>query len=152
VWGWGGLLTSCGGLAVTDMLAAVLNICTQEELKEGSGGSAAASTAPADRDLAERRKVIKNKILAVGRMAHIFSLLRCVCCAFPGQTLSRSRYIWITARSRNAYQSSRVSLARPGCRMERLHLAPRASRTLSRPSTTRTHPPGPFYYLSFLMR
>ena len=63
------------------MLAAVLNICTQEELKEGSGGPATASTAPADRDLAERRKVIKNKILAVGRMAHFFSLLRCACCA-----------------------------------------------------------------------
>ena len=47
------------------MLAAVLNICMQEELKEGSGWSAAASTAPADWDLANRRKVIKNKILAV---------------------------------------------------------------------------------------
>ena len=45
---------------------------------ESSGGSAAASTAPVDRDIAERRKVIKNKILAVGRMAHFFSLLRCV--------------------------------------------------------------------------
>ena len=61
------------------MLAAVLNICTQEELmEEGSGGSAGASAAaPIDRDLAERRKVIKNKILAVGRMSHFFSLLRC---------------------------------------------------------------------------
>ena len=45
---------------------------------ESSGGSASASTAPVDRDIAERRKVIKNKILAVGRMAHFFSLLRCV--------------------------------------------------------------------------
>ncbi|KAI9462857.1 Serine/threonine-protein phosphatase 2B catalytic subunit A1 [Lactarius psammicola] len=64
------------GEKITDMLAAVLNICTQEELKEGSGGSAMASAAPVDRDVAERRKVIKNKILAVGRMAHFFSLLR----------------------------------------------------------------------------
>ena len=61
------------------MLAAVLNICTQEELMEGRpGGSARVSAAPVDRDLAERRKVIKNKILAVGRMSHFFSLLRCV--------------------------------------------------------------------------
>ena len=61
------------------MLAAVLNICTQEELMEsGSQGSTAPSAAPVDRDLVERRKVIKNKILAVGRMAHFFSLLRCV--------------------------------------------------------------------------
>jgi hypothetical protein len=64
--------------AVTDMLAAALNICTQEELMESSQGSTAPSAAPADRDLAEKRKVIKNKILAVGRMAHFFSLLRCV--------------------------------------------------------------------------
>jgi hypothetical protein len=47
---------------------------------ESSGGSTAPSAAPADRDLAERRKVIKNKILAVGRMAHFFSLLRYVLC------------------------------------------------------------------------
>jgi hypothetical protein len=33
---------------------------------------------PVDRDKAERRKVIKNKILAVGRLSHMFSLLRCV--------------------------------------------------------------------------
>ena len=66
--------------AVTDMLAAVLNICTQEELMEGSDRSAGSSAAPIDRDLAERRKVIKNKILAVGRMSHLFSLLRCVLC------------------------------------------------------------------------
>lgn len=64
------------GEKITDMLAAVLNICTQEELKEGPGGSAAVGAAPVDRDVAERRKVIKNKILAVGRMAHFFSLLR----------------------------------------------------------------------------
>ncbi|KAN0128199.1 Metallo-dependent phosphatase [Lactarius tabidus] len=64
------------GEKITDMLAAVLNICTQEELMESSQGSNAPSAAPADRDLAERRKVIKNKILAVGRMAHFFSLLR----------------------------------------------------------------------------
>jgi hypothetical protein len=45
---------------------------------ESSQGPTAPSAAPADRDLAERRKVIKNKILAVGRLAHFFSLLRWV--------------------------------------------------------------------------
>ena len=52
-------------------------------MESGSQGSTAPSAAPADRDLVERRKVIKNKILAVGRMAHFFSLLRCVAAAAP---------------------------------------------------------------------
>jgi serine/threonine-protein phosphatase 2B catalytic subunit len=62
---------------VTDMLAAVLNICTQEELNE-SAGEPSQSPVTIDREKAERRKVIKNKILAVGRISHMFSLLRCV--------------------------------------------------------------------------
>lgn len=59
------------------MLAAVLNICTEEELNE-SADETPTTVVPADRDKAERRKVIKNKILAVGRISHMFSLLRCV--------------------------------------------------------------------------
>jgi hypothetical protein len=31
-----------------------------------------------DRDKVERRKVIKHKILAIGRLSHMFSVLRCV--------------------------------------------------------------------------
>ena len=65
------------GLIVTDMLAAVLNICTQEELKESAEGSSS-NVVTVDRDKAERRKVIKNKILAVGRLSHMFSVLRYV--------------------------------------------------------------------------
>ncbi|KAI0302800.1 serine/threonine-protein phosphatase 2B catalytic subunit [Multifurca ochricompacta] len=61
------------GEKITDMLAAVLNICTQEELMEGTGETVV-KVSPVD--VVERRKVIKNKILAVGRMAHLFSLLR----------------------------------------------------------------------------
>jgi serine/threonine-protein phosphatase 2B catalytic subunit len=64
-----------GGLTVTDMLAAVLNICTQEELNE-STEEPASSVVVADRDRAERRKVIKNKIRAIGRISHMFSVLR----------------------------------------------------------------------------
>jgi serine/threonine-protein phosphatase 2B catalytic subunit len=63
------------------MLAAVLNICTQEELNE-SADVPTQSAVPTEREKAERRKVIKNKILAVGRLSHMFSLLRYVytCC------------------------------------------------------------------------
>ena len=63
---------------VTDMLTAVLNICTQEELNE-SADESSQSTVTIDGEKAERRKVIKNKILAVGRISHMFSVLRCVC-------------------------------------------------------------------------
>ncbi|KAI0276688.1 serine/threonine protein phosphatase calcineurin catalytic subunit Ppb1 [Russula aff. rugulosa BPL654] len=63
------------GEKITDMLAAVLNICTQEELKESAEGSSS-NVVTVDRDKAERRKVIKNKILAVGRLSHMFSVLR----------------------------------------------------------------------------
>jgi serine/threonine-protein phosphatase 2B catalytic subunit len=65
------------GLIVTDMLAAVLNICTQEELNE-SAEEPSPNVVTVDRDKAERRKVIKNKILAVGRISHMFSVLRYV--------------------------------------------------------------------------
>jgi serine/threonine-protein phosphatase 2B catalytic subunit len=58
---------------VTDMLVAVLNTCTKEELEEGDDLT---SPALSEADLAERRKVIKNKIMAVGRMSRVFSLLR----------------------------------------------------------------------------
>jgi serine/threonine-protein phosphatase 2B catalytic subunit len=60
------------------MLAAVLNICTQEELNEATDIPSRIATV-VDREKAERRKVIKNKILAIGRLSHMFSLLRCVC-------------------------------------------------------------------------
>jgi serine/threonine-protein phosphatase 2B catalytic subunit len=60
---------------ISDMLAAVLNICTQEELKE-SAEEPSSNVVAVDRDKAERRKVIKNKILAVGRISHMFSVLR----------------------------------------------------------------------------
>jgi len=59
---------------VTDMLVAVLNTCSKEELEESDEESV---VAPVSRpEMLERRKVIKNKILAVGRMARVFALLR----------------------------------------------------------------------------
>ncbi|KAJ3748029.1 Metallo-dependent phosphatase-like protein [Lentinula detonsa] len=66
------------GEKITDMLVAVLNTCTKEELEESDEEdepvSAVAATAPEDSD--QRRKVIKNKIMAVGRVARVFALLR----------------------------------------------------------------------------
>ncbi|EMD34648.1 hypothetical protein CERSUDRAFT_116822 [Gelatoporia subvermispora B] len=65
------------GEKITDMLLAMLNTCTKEELEESSDEEAVASpTTPVSEESAERRKVIKNKILAVGRMARVFALLR----------------------------------------------------------------------------
>ena len=59
------------------MLLAMLNCCTKEELQESSDDEALVSPTPSE-DPAERRKVIKNKILAVGRMSRVFALLRYV--------------------------------------------------------------------------
>ncbi|KAH8116178.1 serine/threonine protein phosphatase 2B [Phellopilus nigrolimitatus] len=71
------------GEKITEMLVAVLNCCTKEELDESSDEeesiatpSTEASRAVASRESAERRKIIKNKILAVGRISRVFSLLR----------------------------------------------------------------------------
>jgi serine/threonine-protein phosphatase 2B catalytic subunit len=61
---------------VTDMLVAVLNTCSKEELEE-SEEEVVPQPSHAE-DSIERRKVIRNKILAVGRMARVFALLRFV--------------------------------------------------------------------------
>ena len=58
------------------MLVAVLNTCTKEELEESDDDESTLVSHTATSE--ERRKVIKNKILAVGRMARVFALLRCV--------------------------------------------------------------------------
>lgn len=84
------------GEKVTDMLMAILNICSKEELEEAEDEdnslileqeinppaknipSITGASMPADQgdDFLERRSVIKNKILAVGRMSRVFSVLR----------------------------------------------------------------------------
>ena len=67
------------------MLLAMLNCCTKEELEESSSDEETLISPTPSEDPSERRKVIKNKILAVGRMSRVFALLRCVtfviCCA-----------------------------------------------------------------------
>ena len=62
---------------VTEMLLAILSICSQEELVDSDAESDAAETAGTAEDLAARQ-IIKNKILAVGRMQKVFQLLRYV--------------------------------------------------------------------------
>ncbi|KAJ3102119.1 3',5'-cyclic-nucleotide phosphodiesterase (PDEase) (3':5'-CNP) [Phlyctochytrium planicorne] len=58
------------GEKITDMLLAILSICSKEELEEGEKLNEVEDEAEA------RKQVIKNKILAVGRMSRVFSVLR----------------------------------------------------------------------------
>jgi serine/threonine-protein phosphatase 2B catalytic subunit len=64
------------GEKITDMLVAVLNTCTKEELEEVTEDDALTSPTASPEESAERRKAIKSKIMAVGRMARVFALLR----------------------------------------------------------------------------
>ena len=61
---------------VTDMLLAVLSVCSEEELDTESDEEA--KEAQAAEEIQKRREQIKNKIRAVGRMQRVFTLLRYV--------------------------------------------------------------------------
>ena len=61
------------------MLIAILNICSKEELeKEQQEQALETSTEDAANDelMEQRRIIIRNKILAVGKMSRVFSVLR----------------------------------------------------------------------------
>jgi len=68
------------GEKITDMLIAILNCCTKEELEEEEEETPMITPqtpeVEAEDETTERRQIIKNKILAVGRMSRVFSLLR----------------------------------------------------------------------------
>lgn len=64
------------GEKITDMLIAILNCCSKEELDEGESDEEPLEDGAELEEGPDRRKVIKNKILAVGRMARVFALLR----------------------------------------------------------------------------
>lgn len=70
------------GEKITDMLIAILNTCSKEELEDETPTSAS-STGPSspptamDVEPAEfKRRAIKNKILAIGRLSRVFQVLR----------------------------------------------------------------------------
>ncbi|KIV86268.1 serine/threonine-protein phosphatase 2B catalytic subunit [Exophiala sideris] len=67
------------GEKITDMLIAILNTCSKEELEEDTPGSSITAETPpaADAESTEaKRRAIKNKILAIGRLSRVFQVLR----------------------------------------------------------------------------
>ena len=68
------------GEKITDMLIAILNTCSKEELEEDtpiSVGPSSPPITPADPESSEfKRRAIKNKILAIGRLSRVFQVLR----------------------------------------------------------------------------
>ena len=67
------------------MLLAILSICSAEELEESSEEDTDVSDAdekfgeiPMSPEISARRQMIKNKILAVGRLQRVFNVLRYV--------------------------------------------------------------------------
>ncbi|KAG6180184.1 3',5'-cyclic-nucleotide phosphodiesterase (PDEase) (3':5'-CNP) [Claviceps purpurea] len=70
------------GEKITDILIAILNTCSEEELKEETSSSTSphSPTTPQAGDdpnsIEFKRRAIKNKILAIGRMSRVFQVLR----------------------------------------------------------------------------
>ena len=68
------------GEKITDMLIAILNTCSKEELEEDTQSSNMGPETPpfgADPESTEaKRRAIKNKILAIGRLSRVFQVLR----------------------------------------------------------------------------
>lgn len=66
------------GEKITDMLIAILNTCSREELEDDTPiSNGPASPAVSEPESIEvRRRAIKNKILAIGRLSRVFQVLR----------------------------------------------------------------------------
>lgn len=63
-------------LLVTDMLIAILNICSKDELADEEHKLSLSEPTATTEEQELRRTVIRNKILAVGKMSRVFSVLR----------------------------------------------------------------------------
>ena len=103
------------GAKITEMLLAILSVCSDQELEsvsseeddadrqrgldgddsDGDDTRTVADLSP--NEIADRRQEIKNKILAVGRMQRVFQLLRCV----PLRLLRRSHACAMTSVREN---------------------------------------------------
>ena len=65
------------GEKITDMLMAILNTCSKEELEDDTPMSSGPASPPIDADSTEaKRRQIKNKVLAIGRLSRVFQVLR----------------------------------------------------------------------------
>ena len=68
------------GEKITDMLIAILNTCSKEELEDDTPVSSGPGSPPPtnmDVDSSDfKRRAIKNKILAIGRLSRVFQVLR----------------------------------------------------------------------------
>lgn len=58
------------------MLIAVLNVCSKEELASDGHNLIEEKPSNSPEDAEQRRIVIRNKIMAVGKMSRVFSVLR----------------------------------------------------------------------------
>lgn len=65
------------GEKITDMLIAILNTCSKEELETDETPSSEQPSSPPEAESQEqKRRAIKNKILAIGRLSRVFQVLR----------------------------------------------------------------------------
>jgi serine/threonine-protein phosphatase 2B catalytic subunit len=67
------------GEKITDMLIAILNTCSKEELEDETPSSEVSSPNLSNMDPEStefKRRAIKNKILAIGRLSRVFQVLR----------------------------------------------------------------------------
>ncbi|KAI9268322.1 Metallo-dependent phosphatase-like protein [Phascolomyces articulosus] len=64
------------GEKITDMLIAILSICSKDELADEEHRLSLEEPTSSSKEQEERRTVIRNKILAVGKMSRVFSVLR----------------------------------------------------------------------------
>jgi serine/threonine-protein phosphatase 2B catalytic subunit len=65
------------GEKITDMLMAILNTCSKEELEDDTPLSQGPVSPSSDAESTEaKRRAIKNKILAIGRLSRVFQVLR----------------------------------------------------------------------------